>query len=107
MDDLESSPTYQDSIYDDNIDASEKVYSEIGGAEFPSVDHIIQKNISQNIRDLRTFFSSNNFVVEKHNPNTNIIDVAAKRPYLVPDGHIESLFMCLNQCRKEERIIHY
>lgn len=72
-----------------------------------SVDEIIQKNVSRNIRDLRTFFSSNNFATEKGDQKTNIINVSEKRTYFVPNTHAETLFTILDSCRKESRMLHY
>src|ERR1700743_2111141 len=72
-----------------------------------SVEEIIQKNVSKNIRDLRAFFSSNNFITEKGNNSTNIINVAEKKTYHVPPTHIERFFALIESCRKESRLLHY
>src|SRR5689334_11848178 len=72
-----------------------------------SVDEIIQKHVSKNVRDLGVFFSSNNFITEKGNQLTNVINVSEKKTYNVPDTHIEPLFQILEGCRKESRMLHY
>lgn len=71
------------------------------------LEEIIQKNVSKNIRDLRTFFSAGHLITEKGDQKTNIINVAEKRTYCIPDTHIEEFFIALESCRREKRIIHY
>jgi phage/plasmid-associated DNA primase len=81
-----------------------KVYDE---EEVLSIDEIIQKNVSKNIRDLRAFFNTNGFVTEKNNQKTNVISASEKRTYHVPETHIEEFFNILDLCRKESRMLHY
>ncbi len=76
-------------------------------SELLSLDEIVQKNTSRNIRDLREFFSSNNFVTEKGDQKANILDVAAKKPYYIPPSHIDAFFTLLDKCRLENRSLHY
>ncbi len=71
------------------------------------VEEIAQKNVSRSIRNLNMFFTTNQFITEKHNQQTNIIDSQAKRTYNVPETHLEELFQALNQCRLDGRMVHY
>jgi phage/plasmid-associated DNA primase len=75
--------------------------------ELISLDEIIQKNISKNIRCLRTFFTEHEFTTEKGDQATNIINVSEKKTYCVPDAHLEDFFTILDSCRKEARSLHY
>lgn len=75
--------------------------------ELISLDEIIQKNVSRNIRDLRTFFTMNNLVTEKGDQKTNIVNVAEKKTYCIPSEHIEEFFGAIELCRRESRLIHY
>lgn len=75
--------------------------------EILSVEEIVQKNISKNIRNLHTFLGYNNFITEKRDQNTNIISVAEKKTYCIGEAYIEQFFMLLDECRKENRMLHY
>lgn len=102
-------PTYTaDTEYDD-LEYAEDMGPDIldEQAEMLSLDEIVQKNISKHIRDLKTFLSSNDFITEKGDQNTNIINVAEKRTYNIPDTHIEEFFTILDLCRRESRMIHF
>lgn len=72
-----------------------------------SLNEIIQKNVSKNIRSIRGFFSANSFITEKNNQKTNIINVGEKKTYCVPDTHIAEFFTSLDACRKENRELYY
>lgn len=71
-----------------------------------SLDEIIQKNISKNVRNLKTFLNSNSFITEKNDQNTNIINVGEKKTYCIPPAHIEEFFTIVESCRKEQRMLH-
>ncbi len=71
------------------------------------IEDTVQKNISKNVRELHTFFSSNSFITEKNNQKTNIISVSEKRTYFVPNTHTEEFFRIIDVCRKEARSLHY
>ncbi|QYB17503.1 putative helicase [Pacmanvirus S19] len=75
-------------------------------ADCMSIDEIIQKNVSKSIRDLRTFLSGN-FITEKGDQSTNIINVSEKKTFNIPETHIEQFFEKLDACRKEHRMIHF
>lgn len=72
-----------------------------------SLDEIIQKNISKNIRDLTSFFTDNHLVTEKRSQKTNIINMGEKKTYHVPDVYADEFFTLLENCRKEGRDIYY
>jgi len=78
-----------------------------GSTEHMSIEEIIQKNLSKSIRELRTFFSSNNFITEKGDQNTNVINVAERRTYLIPETSTEEFFITLDTCRRESLMMHY
>lgn len=73
----------------------------------PSIEDIIQGNVSKNVRDLRSFISSNNFVTEKHDQNTNIICVSEKKTYNIPSNHLPEFFNHLDACRRDGLAIHW
>ncbi len=72
-----------------------------------TLEDIVQKNISKNIRDMRSFFSSNEFITEKGDPNTNIIDRSCGKSYNLPEIHLEEFFTILDECRQESRSLHF
>lgn len=72
-----------------------------------TIDEIIQKNVSKNIRDLRTFLNSGDFVTEKGDQRTNIMNVSEKKTYHIPEQRIEEFFTLLESCRKESRMLHF
>lgn len=72
-----------------------------------TIGEIIQTKLSKRVRDLQTFFRANHFATEKGDQNTNIINVAEKKTYNIPDVHVEEFFGILDDCRKEKRMIHY
>jgi hypothetical protein len=75
--------------------------------DYMSIDEIIQKNVSKKVRDFKQFFSSNNFVTEKGDQRTNIINVGEKKTFCIPDTYIEEFFTLADECRKEGRMIHF
>ena len=72
-----------------------------------SIDEIIQKNVSKNVRSLMAFFTNNNLLTEKGNQKTNIINMGEKKTYFVPPMHVEELFVSMESCRMENRTICY
>jgi phage/plasmid-associated DNA primase len=93
-DDLENAENYGPDCDDDPND-------------FMTVDEIVQMKVSKRIRDFKHFFSSNNFVTEKGDQKTNIINVSEKKTYFIPESHTEEFFTLADECRKENRMIHY
>ena len=93
-----------DTEYVSNNDQKNSIMED--GENLP-LEQLIQKNISKNIRNLNAFFRTNNFITEKGDQRTNIINVSEKKTYNVPDTHIEELFIALDECRKEKRMLHY
>lgn len=92
-------------IYDDLENAEDLGADDVN--EFTTIEEIIQKNVSGKIRSLKQFFSSNNFVTEKGDQKTNIINVAEKKTHNIPPTHIEDYFINLDDCRRENRMLHY
>lgn len=92
----------EESCYEDLENAES-----LGPDEFMTIDDIIQKNVSKKIRDFKYFFSSNNFVTEKGDQRTNIINVAEKKTFFIPETHIEDFFTLNDECRKEGRMLHF
>jgi len=72
-----------------------------------SINDIIQKKVSKNIRNLKEYLGSNNFITEKGDQNTNIISVSDRKTYYIPENYIETFFTLLEECRKESRMLHY
>jgi hypothetical protein len=72
-----------------------------------SIEEIVQTKISKKIRDLQEFLTSGNMTTEKGDQRTNLINVSEKKTYCLPDSKIEEFFNILDDCRKEERMLHY
>jgi hypothetical protein len=72
-----------------------------------SVEEIVQSKISKKIRDLKEFLSNGDFLTEKGDQRTNLISVSEKRTYCLPDGKVEEFFTILDDCRREELMLHY
>lgn len=72
-----------------------------------SINSIIQRNISKNIRSLVSFLDSSQFITEKNNQKTNIINVEEKRTWFIPPTHQDTFFNLLELCRRESRMLHY
>ena len=72
-----------------------------------SVEEIVQTKISKKIRDLREFLADGTLVTEKGNQSTNLINVSEKKTYCLPDIKVEEFFTILDECRREERMLHY
>ena len=97
-----------DGEFDINDNITDNDYGDCGdNDDLTPIDEIIQTNVSKNIRDLRTFFEVNKFQTEKNDQRTNLINVAERRTYCIPDTHIEAFFTSLEMCRRENRMIHY
>jgi phage/plasmid-associated DNA primase len=71
------------------------------------VEEIIQNKISKPIRDLKNFLNTNNFMTEKGNQKTNLINVAEKKTYNLPTAFVEEFFTIMDDCRKENRLLHF
>lgn len=70
-------------------------------------EEIIQMKVSKRMRDLSEFLRGNNFLTEKGDQNTNIINLAEKRTYNIPPSYIEEFFTIVDDCRKEKRALHF
>lgn len=71
------------------------------------MEELVQNNLSKNVRQLRTFFASNNFVTEKGDHKTNITNISEKKTYYIPPHNIEEFFEAVDVCRKEKRTVCY
>lgn len=71
------------------------------------IAELIQQKVNKSVRDLYAFFRENNFVTEKNNQTTNIINVALKKTYNIPNTHIDTFFGLLDAARKESAGLHF
>lgn len=81
-----------------------KVYSD---EIIPSIEDIIQSNVSRNVRDFRSFISAGNFVTEKNDQNTNIICVSERKTFNIPGPNLPEFFGHLEACRRDGINIHW
>lgn len=72
-----------------------------------TINEIIQKNVSKNVRDLQTYLSTNGFIREKGDRSANIINRSGGKLYDISTAHIEKFFTLLDGCRKEKLDLHY
>ncbi len=79
-----------------------EAYSGAGG-----IEEIIQDKISKTIRELKLFLRSGNFITEKGDQKTNLINVAERKTYYLSPPHIEEFFIRLEECRKEKLMLHF
>jgi phage/plasmid-associated DNA primase len=92
-------------LQDGNSEETMESFSDDSG-DFISLDEIIQKNISKNVRNFKQFFASNRFSTEKGDQKTNVINVAEKRTFAIPHDHMEMFFTLSDECRREKRMLH-
>lgn len=90
----------------DEIDEAYNVYEEAVNEPELSVDQIVQNKISKSVRTLKEILSKQ-FATEKGDQSTNIINVAERRTYNLPDTHLDEFFHAMDACRKESRMLHY
>jgi len=65
-----------------------------------NVDVIIQRKISNSLRKINQFLASDvNFITEKGDVNTNIIDQSAKKTYKLKDENLNQFFTLIENCR--------
>jgi phage/plasmid-associated DNA primase len=72
-----------------------------------STENIIQRKISKNMRDLDNFLRNSKYIVEKGDPNTNIISVLERKCYNIPINDLGTFFEKLDNCRREKMLLHY
>jgi phage/plasmid-associated DNA primase len=107
-----------DDIYHSNNNCAAEHLPEFGDPDFPKLDdnsiepiedieEIIQAKTNKNVRDLNNFIRSNNFITEKGDQTTNIINVSERKTYYIPDAHIEEFFARAESCRKTNCMLHF
>lgn len=72
-----------------------------------SIEEIVQTKISKNIRELQDFLATGNMSTEKGDQKTNLINVSEKKTYCLTDDRFEEFFTILDECRKENRMLHF
>lgn len=70
-------------------------------------DEIAQNVTNANIKKLREFLSTGNYITEKGNADTNIICVSEKKTYNIPISVIPTFFSLLEECRLQNKYLHY
>jgi phage/plasmid-associated DNA primase len=72
-----------------------------------NINEIVADRVSKNVRDVKTFLSNPEFITEKGDQKTNIINVYEKKTYNIPDSRQEEFFILLEAIRLENRTMHY
>lgn len=96
----------EDSFYNNKSDSHSQSFEDdilYGGHE----DDMIQMKVSKHMRDLSGFLHNKNFLTEKQDHNTNIINLGEYKTYNIPAPHLEEFFTILDDCRKEKRDLHF
>lgn len=71
------------------------------------IEYIIQSKVSKAVRSIKQYLSNPEFITEKGDQKTNIMNVAEKKTYHLQQQHMEEFFSLLEACRKENRTMQY
>lgn len=70
-------------------------------------EEIIQMKVSKKLRELGDFLRNGQFMTERGNPRTNLINRGDGCTYCIPRASADRLFTLLEDCRREKRVLHF
>lgn len=71
------------------------------------LEQLVQGKFSSHVRMMHEFFASGEYVTEKGDANTNIINNAEAKSYNIPDDVLPEFFRRLEDCRLHRRTMNY
>lgn len=77
------------------------------GADNHDAEYIIQSKVSKTFINIKQFLANPDFITEKGDQRTNIINVAEKKTYFIQNQYLDSFFTMLEACRRENKTMHY
>ncbi len=108
-DDLQATPfPHKNVSVGDNIEDLDDICQPVSTSlSLQTVDSIVQSKVSANIRALNSFMQDSSLVAEKGDAKINIINVAERRCYKLPNSLYNQFFTLLEACRLEQRMLHF